>query len=148
MFSGIVESTGVVQSVEKTGRLSVRSDVFAAHGTELKLGDSISVSGVCLTIVALEGDRAEFDLASETLRRTTLGGLRPGAEINLERSLRFGESLDGHLVQGHVDAVAEVLRCEEEGETIRLTVTLPEEVRELIVQKGAVAVDGVSLTVG
>lgn len=148
MFAGIVEGIGVVGQEESPDRFSVRSELFEREKASLKVGDSVAVNGVCLTIVQLAEQRASFDLASETRRRTTLGGLRPGAEVNLELSLRFGARVDGHFVQGHVDAVSEVLKCEEEGETLRLTLTLPEEVRGLLVRKGAVALDGVSLTIG
>jgi len=148
MFAGIVEGVGSVEVGSIPERFAVRSELFVRCQSELKIGDSIAVNGVCLTLVEL-GERAIFDLATETRRRTTLGGLRPGAEVNLELSLRFGDRVDGHFVQGHVDGVSEVLSCSDEGNnTQRVELTLPEEVRGLIVPKGAVALDGVSLTVG
>lgn len=157
MFSGIVERVGLVESLVASrdgGRvLIVRSDIFRddvepRDDRPVRLGDSISISGVCLTVVALNGHRASFDVGSETIRRTTLASWKTGREVNLERSLRVGDRLDGHIVQGHVDAVCEVLRRDEEGNTIRLLLTLPPPIAPFVVEKGSVTVDGVSLTVG
>ena len=152
MFSGIVQCRGYVDSVSSTGdggrRLTVRCGFFKDTESPVRIGDSISVSGVCLTVTALDGDGASFDLGSETLRRTTLGSWNIGREVNLERSLRVGDRLDGHIVQGHVDAVSEVLERDEEGNTSRVLLTLPPVVKPFIVPKGAVTLDGVSLTVG
>ena len=111
----------------------------------LRRGDSVAVAGACLTAAAVSGGTAEFDVVPETLRRTTLGALRAGARVNLERSLRAGEALDGHLVQGHVDGVAAVRRIERGGQwTVEFEAG--EELAGQMVAKGAVAVDGVSLT--
>lgn len=148
MFSGIVQERGRVVD-EVTSILRVRAKLFGRQERALGVGDSISVSGVCLTIRELSYDIATFDLATETRRKTILGGLRAGDNVNLEPGLRLGESLDGHLVLGHVDTVCEVLSVADEGEnTKRVTLSLPEETARYIVQKGSVALDGVSLTVG
>jgi riboflavin synthase len=112
----------------------------------VQVGDSVAVGGVCLTVVSVAGGRLAFDAVPETLSRTSLGGLRPGAPVNVEPALRAGEPLGGHYVQGHVDGVGSVVSLEPEGEGARLTLSAPELVR-YCVEKGSLAVDGVSLTV-
>lgn len=163
MFSGIVQGTGSVVELVKdgeSGRLCVRSSLFAdvagvdaaAARRPLQLGESIAISGVCLTAVSWKSDSREgdvlFDLSSETIRRTVLGELRNGSTVNVERSLRFGDPVDGHLMQGHVDSVGSVLARTQEGNTTRFEISIPAELSALIAVKGSVAVDGVSLTVG
>lgn len=152
MFAGIITGTGTVVSLthgDHAAVLQIRSEHLAPEsGRPVELGESIAVSGVCLTAVSMTGDTVTFDVASETLRKTTLGHLTPGSTVNIERSLRFGDRVDGHLVQGHVDCVAEIVESAMEGETLRLAISLPDELCGLIAEKGAVAVDGVSLTVG
>lgn len=112
----------------------------------LVAGDSVAVSGACLTVAALEGDAAEFDVVAETLDMTTLGDLRTGARVNLERALRLDGGLDGHLVQGHVDAVAAVRRIDRAGDGRVVRFAAEAEVAGQMVPKGSVAIDGVSLT--
>jgi riboflavin synthase len=107
----------------------------------------VSVNGACLTAVALSDDGFAVDAVAETLRRTALGALRPGDRVNLERALRLGDRLGGHLVQGHVDATGRVAAARAEGESAVLRVAAPEQVMRYVVEKGSVAVDGVSLTV-
>jgi riboflavin synthase len=111
------------------------------------LGDSIAVNGVCLTAVAVEAGTIRFDVVPETVRRSDLGTLRPGARVNVELSLRLGDRLGGHLVYGHVDAGASIVAKDPEGQGFRLWVALPRELAPFVVEKGYVAVDGVSLTV-
>lgn len=147
MFSGIVETIAEVLEVEERPhgrRLQLGSPMLA----EAELGDSICVSGVCLTVAALSGSTAAFDVASETLRKTTLGGAARGSFLNLERSLRLGSRLNGHFVFGHVDCIAEVKSVESEGETHRIVIELPQTIAALTAAKGSIAVSGVSLTVG
>jgi riboflavin synthase len=140
VFTGLVREVGRVVSFED-GRLRVESGLQAA------IGDSISVDGCCLTVV--DGDRRTlaFDAVPETLARTTLGRLEPGASVNLEPALRAGEPLGGHYVQGHVDGVGSVRSVEPEGEGKRAWLDAPDNVLRYCVEKGSVAVDGVSLTV-
>lgn len=140
MFTGLVREVGTVSSFED-GRLRVESTIAAS------VGDSVAVDGVCLTVV--DGDRSTlaFDAVPETLGRTTLGGLAPGAPVNLEPALRAGEALGGHYVQGHVDGVGRVRSVENEGEGKRVWVDAPHALLRYCVEKGSVAVDGVSLTV-
>jgi len=147
VFTGIVEAVGRVAAVEARGELLrlVLEAPSLVEGT--RLGDSVAVNGACLTVVSVEGVRLAFDAVRETLTRTGLGELRPGARVNLERALRAGGRLDGHLVQGHVDATGRVARLERQGDDVRLFVDCEPGFAELLVEKGSVAIDGVSLTV-
>lgn len=145
MFTGIVEEVGTIESVTNTeaGReLRVR-----AGYSDLELGESIALNGVCLTVREF-GD-GWFDVAAmtATLDRTTVGGWAPGKRVNLERALRFGERLGGHLVQGHVDCTATVQSVQQESDSILINVEVPAELESLIVLHGSIAVDGCSLTV-
>jgi len=147
MFTGLVEERGTVLNVEPRdgGRrmwIAARRVLEDAH-----LGDSIAISGCCLTVVELERDSFAVEMVPETLRRTTLGELIAGAPVNLERAMRLDQRLGGHLVQGHVDGVAEVIRMEPEGDGTRLTLELPQALARFVAEKGSVAIDGVSLTV-
>ena len=144
MFTGIVEDRGEV--VARDGaRLSVRGRIAAV---DVASGHSIAVNGTCLTVTAVDEDRLWFDLSDETLARTALGRLRPGDPVNLERAATLVTRLGGHLVQGHVDGVGEVTELASEGEGgVRLGVRLPAELLRFVVEKGSIALDGVSLTV-
>jgi riboflavin synthase len=147
VFTGIVEEVGDVVAAEvrpEGARLRIRAPQLAPLAN---LGDSIAVSGCCLTVVERDGDVVAFDAVPETLGRTTLGALEAGRRVNLEDSLRAGEPLGGHIVQGHVDGVGEVASREPEGDGARLAVRAPEELRRFLVEKGSIAVAGVSLTV-
>ena len=145
MFTGIVEATGTVQSVTETDdgrRLRVSHDFDALHH-----GQSISVSGVCLTVERFDDDAFEVFLASETVEKTYLGSVGEGDVVNLERALAADGRFDGHLVQGHVDTTATVAEVERVGEDWRYTFSLPPEIAQYVVTKGSVALDGISLTV-
>ena len=148
MFTGIVEELGTVQSAHRRGdtvRLAVMATI-AREGSEL--GASVAVNGVCLTVVDRPADGLVFEVGPETLERTTLGRLRPGRRVNLERPLRFGGTLGGHLVLGHVDGVATVERVQRVESTARVRIALPDrELAPLLIPQGSVAIDGVSLTV-
>lgn len=148
MFTGIVEEVGTVVAVDRSGagrRLAVRAQ-RVLEGSDV--GASLAVSGACLTVVAREGDVLGFDLGPETLARTTLGRLAPGDAVNLERPLRLGAGLGGHLVLGHVDGVAVVEDVRRVESTTRARIRLPDrDLAPLLVPQGSVAVDGVSLTV-
>jgi riboflavin synthase len=142
MFTGIVRELGAVASFDGS-RLVVAAPETAAHAA---VGDSVAVAGVCLTVVEAAEGRLAFDVVPEKLSRTSLGGLEPGGPVNLEPSLRVGDQLGGHVVQGHVDAVGRV-RSVEEGEDHRVWVDAPENVLAYCIEKGSIAVDGVSLTI-
>jgi riboflavin synthase len=145
MFTGLVELKGNLVRRSRRGpgyRLSV-----AGKLGPLTLGESISVSGACLTVVSSDAGGFEADVSLETTERTTLGALAIGAAVNLERALKVGDRLGGHLVSGHVDAVAELVRVEPAGEAQRLSVGFPRELARFIAAKGSITLDGVSLTV-
>jgi riboflavin synthase len=148
MFTGLVTDMGLVERVSPRqggARLTLRPAALDADA--LVLGESIACSGSCLTVTERGGGVVSFDAVPETLARTTIGAWRPGTRVNLERALAIGDRLGGHLVQGHVDAVGEVLRRIPEGQGARLTISLPPEIAPLVAEKGSIAVDGVSLTV-
>jgi riboflavin synthase len=143
VFTGIVRELGAVEALEESesgARLRVRAPETAA-GTAI--GDSVSVNGVCLTAVAVDDGVLDFDAVPETLRRSSLGGLAGGAPVNVEPALRAGEPLGGHIVQGHVDGVARVRRADDEG----LEIEARPEILRYCVEKGSIAVEGVSLTI-
>jgi riboflavin synthase len=138
MFTGLVEELGSVVSFDG-GRLRIAASTVLE---DAKIGDSIAVSGCCLTVVALGPGWWEADVVDESVRRTTLGSLAPGDPVNLERPLRAGDRLGGHIVQGHVDGVGEIdAGCPD------LAVRLPADLGRYVVEKGSIAIDGVSLTV-
>jgi riboflavin synthase len=141
MFTGIVEAVGEVRSVGP--RLAVASRLVEAAA----IGDSIAIDGVCLTVVERRGDVVAFDLSRETLDRTGLGELREGDRVNLERPLAADGRFGGHIVQGHVDGVGTVVALERTPTGATLTVEAPDDLGRYLVEKGSVAVDGVSLTV-
>lgn len=152
MFTGLVEEAGTVVAVTrpKTGgiRLAVGTAVV---GADAKLGDSIAVNGCCLTVAGRRGRGArrvlEFDLLEETWRRTSFAQLQPGSPVNLERSLRVGDRLGGHFVTGHVDGAGRIVRWERAGADHVLDIAPPRGLLPLLVEKGSIAVDGISLTV-
>lgn len=149
MFTGIVEARGQVVAVE-VGDASWRIRVQHSGQGRLqgiRTGDSIAVSGVCLTACAVEVESFEADLSETTRARTTLGNLEAGHEVNLEPALRVGEALGGHLVSGHVDAVGTIAAIETEGDCRQIEVKVPAEVHRYLVPRGSICVDGVSLTV-
>jgi riboflavin synthase len=148
MFTGLVSDIGIVERIlprQGGARLTLRPAHLATDG--LALGESVACSGVCLTVVERGSGLVSFDAVPETLARSTVGGWRPGSRVNLERALALGDRLGGHLVQGHVDAVGEVLSRADEGQGARLAISLPAAIAALVAEKGSIAVDGVSLTV-
>lgn len=146
MFTGIVESTGRVARLTATaegGRLELCGVAFAG---ELALGESVAVNGCCLTVVEAAGDGVKFDLLQQTLRLTNLGDLAAGEVVNLERSMPVGGRFSGHFVQGHVDGTGEVLAWEPHGQDYKLEVRIPRELHRLIIPRGSITLDGISLT--
>ncbi|MFZ0434407.1 MAG: riboflavin synthase [Chthoniobacterales bacterium] len=146
MFTGLVESIGRVRSLDRRGdaaRLTLETPLAAG----LSLGESLAVNGCCLTVTSTDGDSACFDLLGETLARTNLGGLVPGTRVNLERALRADGRFGGHFVQGHIDTTTEVLSAETKGADLNLIIALPEAGARYLIEKGSIAVNGVSLTV-
>ncbi|TAN08415.1 MAG: riboflavin synthase [Rhodanobacteraceae bacterium] len=148
MFTGIVAATSRVVRVEpRGGDLRLGIDASALDATGVAPGDSIAVSGCCLTVVGRAGTTLAFDVSNETLARTTLGGLRAGAVVNLEAAMRLSDRLGGHLVSGHVDGVGIVTAIEPDGRSQRWTLAPPPALARFIAAKGSVCVEGVSLTV-
>jgi len=147
MFTGIIEGLGRIAMVRSSGkgkRLAVDAD-FILDGTGI--GDSIAVSGACLTVVEIGRSRFEVDVSPETLEKTTLGNAGTGDRVNIERALRLSDRLDGHLVSGHIDGLGTIARKKMDGNAILISVGVPESLSRYIIKKGSVAVDGVSLTV-
>lgn len=147
MFTGIIEEMGVVGALHRSGDSArIRIDAAAVlDGTVL--GDSISVNGVCLTVVEIGKTGFSADVAAETLRVTNLGELAAGSKVNLERALQLSARIGGHLVSGHVDAVGRIRGKREEGNGWRLSFDAPESVLRYVIRKGSIAIDGISLTV-
>jgi riboflavin synthase len=146
MFTGLVEAMGEVQALTDDRQGGAVLALKAALFSECRVGDSIAVSGACLTITSFQDTQATFQLGPETLKLTTLGRLSVGERVNLERSLRIGDRLGGHFVQGHVDGIGRVVSRHTSGEWDDIWFSSPTELTSLMVRKGSIAVDGVSLT--
>lgn len=148
MFTGIIEDIGRVSGIKRKQKESVFTfEVHKIDIAEVELGESIAVNGACLTVASLGKNTFTVDASRETLSKTNLGKLKSGSRVNLERSLRVGAKLGGHLVNGHVDGVGRALSKKKHGDSIEFRFSVPGALAKYIVQKGSVAVDGVSLTV-
>jgi riboflavin synthase len=147
MFTGIVEAVGTVAAVESGEDLTRLVVEAAAIADGVKPGDSIAVNGGCLTVTSIRDGRFAFEAVAETLARTALGDLKVGSRVNLERALRAGDRLDGHIVQGHVDGIGTVRRWIQAGNDVRLQIDCDPDLADCVVEKGSIAIDGVSLTV-
>jgi riboflavin synthase len=147
MFTGLIETIGTVRSLERrTGGLVLGIQPHAA-GFMVGVGGSVAIDGVCLSLERGEGESLLFTAVAETLGRTTLGGLRVGAEVNMERALRLDSRLDGHIVLGHVDEVGKILADRTVGESLERRILFPPALRPFMAVKGSVAIDGISLTI-
>ena len=147
MFTGIIEGLGAISAIRPSGqgrRLTVDAD-FELTGS--KIGDSISVSGACLTAVRIAGRRFDADVSPETTAKTTFGAARVGERVNLERAMRLSDRIDGHLVSGHIDGTGVIESREAVGNVLVVTIGVPEELARFMIVKGSVAVDGISLTI-
>ena len=145
MFSGLVEEVGRVEELKLLSggaKLTVKSTL-----KDVKIGDSIAVNGVCLTVVDIQNDTLSFDLSQETLSRSNLKLLKKGDPVNLERALRVGDRIGGHFLQGHVDFTSKVLVFSLRGSHWELKIHIPEDYREYVVEKGSIGIDGISLTI-
>ena len=147
MFTGIIEGLGTLEAVQGggQGRQLALTAGFDLEGT--RIGDSIAVNGACLTVVRLQGRRFVVDVSPETMARTTFGNAKVGERLNLERALRLSDRLDGHLVSGHVDGIGRLEKRETLANAVLLSFSVPEELSRYMIQKGSVAVDGISLTI-
>lgn len=146
MFTGLVQGLGRIGAIERSGdgaKVTIETSLVA----ELHAGDSIAVNGVCLSATALENGSFVADAMNETLSRTSLGDLEPGAEVNLELPLRAGDRLGGHVVQGHVDGIGAIVDVADDGFARRIRIEAPPGLLRYVIEKGSIAVDGVSLTV-
>ena len=146
MFTGIVETTGVLKSKSVSGKVHCLRFSVTGIQDDMKTGDSLSVNGVCLTVVSFGKNFVEVEVVSATLKSTCLGQLRRGDRVNLERSLKVGDRLGGHWVQGHVDGVGRVRRRLKKGKNVELEIEAPKRITEYLVPKASVAVNGASLT--
>ena len=147
MFTGLIEEVGSVQAIEKSGQDWLLQVKCGFDMSTIKLGDSIAINGACLTVVSKESRGFAVQISQESVHKTTFANLAAGAILNMERALMVGGRLDGHLVQGHVDAVGRVERITPRGRSIEIWFHLPAEAGRYIIAKGSIAVDGVSLTV-
>lgn len=147
MFTGLIEDIGTILKVERKGEGALITISYSYTLDDLKLGDSISVDGVCLTIVQLHTKSFGVEASAETIGRTTLGGKEPHQKVNLEKALRLNDRLGGHLVTGHIDEVAKIVAITPEGSSQKITFQITQMIAKYLVEKGSVAVDGISLTV-
>lgn len=148
MFTGIVRELGIVKELKRTGDIHRLSIVANDVSKDAAVGDSISVNGVCLTVVKAGGNELVFEIMDESLKRSNLGRLRKNDRVNLEASLKLGDRLGGHMVSGHIDMTGTIKKIARSGQTCEIRIEFPPEFKRYIVPKGAIAVDGVSLTVG
>jgi riboflavin synthase len=147
MFTGIIEEIGTVREMEPRGAARVLVVSADTIRSDVRVSDSVAVNGVCLTVVEIGEDAVGFDVIPETLSKTTLGDLRPGDGVNLERAMRVGDRLGGHFVQGHVDGVGQVRGVAVEDAWYTITIAAPAVVQRYLIPHGSITVDGVSLTV-
>ena len=148
MFTGIIEAIGTLQKIQpQGGDMRLTMNTGKLDMSDVALGDSIAVNGVCLTAIALEGQSFTADVSNETLSLTSLGKLSVGSEANLEKALTLQTRLGGHLVSGHVDGLSKVVKIYDDGRSVRFHIQAPDELAKYIADKGSICVDGVSLTV-
>lgn len=147
MFTGIIEETGTVSSVQKTDRISCIKIKAKLIFDDLNIGDSVAVSGVCLTVTKIQGEFFFADVMNETLSRSSLEKIRAGDRVNLERAVSLNRRLGGHIVTGHIDGTGTISAIRKDGIAVRYTVSADRSILRYIVEKGSVAVDGISLTV-
>ncbi|QLH08231.1 riboflavin synthase [Candidatus Nitrosotenuis sp. DW1] len=150
MFTGIVEGIGKVIKIEKKtdNRSAVKMTVdLGKHARGLKIGQSVALNGVCLTVTGISNSKCNFEMIEETTKKTDLGNLKEGEVINIERSLKVGDRMEGHFVLGHVDGVGIIKKIERKPKEIKIWFEIPRNLAKFVVQKGSIAIDGISLTV-
>lgn len=147
MFTGLIEEVGIISRIEKKSdgiTIQIKAEKIL---DDLKIGDSVALNGVCLTVVNIEGEKVSFDVSQETALRSNLPDLKIGDPVNLERALRLSDRLGGHIVQGHVDTVGFIRKIIPKGQHTEYIFQFPEKFQDLVVEKGSIAIDGISLTV-
>lgn len=150
MFTGIVEGIGKIIKIEKktSNRSAVKMTVdLGKHAKGLKIGQSVALNGVCLTVTGISNSKCNFEMIEETTKKTDLGNLKEGGIINIERSLKVGDRMEGHFVLGHVDGVGIIKKIEKKPKEIKIWFEIPKNLTKFIVQKGSIALDGISLTI-
>ncbi len=150
MFTGIVEGIGKILEIKQNtkNRSAIRMKVDLGKNSKgLKLGQSVALNGVCLTVTGIDKSKCDFEMIEETTKKTDLGNLRVGGIVNIERSLRVGERLEGHFVLGHVDGVGVIKKIEKKPKEVQIWFEVPKNLARFVVQKGSIAIDGISLTV-
>ncbi len=147
MFTGIIEGKGKVIRIEPKSQGMKLTLELSIHLTEVQLGDSININGACLTVVEKRGQTVSLDLSSETLQKTVLGELKEGDQVNFERALKLSDRIGGHIVTGHIDGIGVITEKRKQGDFIHLRMRVPKSVSRYVVQKGSIAIDGISLTV-
>ncbi len=150
MFTGIIEGIGKIRKIEKStkNRSAVKMIVdLGGHAKGLKIGQSVALNGVCLTVTGISNSKCNFEMIEETTKKTDLGNLKIGGMVNIERSLRVGDRMEGHFVLGHVDGVGTIKKIEKKPKEIKVWFEIPKHLSRFVVQKGSIAVDGISLTV-
>ncbi len=150
MFTGIIEGLGKIEKFEKSTKTRSQARMMISLGKlgrGLKIGDSVAINGVCLTAINITKDIAEFEMVGETIKKTSLGSLERGDMVNIERSLKIGDRLEGHFVLGHIDGSGAILKIDKQSNQVQLWMDLPRELAKYVAKKGSVTVDGISLTV-
>jgi len=150
MFTGIITSTGKIKKIEKNtkNRSSIKVSVDLGKDSKgLKIGQSVALNGVCLSATKISKNVCTFEMIDETMKKTDLGNLKVGSIINVERSLKLGERLEGHFVLGHVDGVAKIEKIEKKPKEVKVWFKIPNNLKKYVVKKGSIALDGISLTV-
>ncbi len=147
MFTGIIEQTGKIKNISKKGNQATITVRFQNEINDLTTGESIAVNGVCLTVVNPSKDSFSADVSEETLNRTNLGEVKVSGPVNLERALKVGERMGGHFVSGHIDGKGNILNKITQGKHVLLTIEAPDKIMKYVIEKGSIAVDGISLTI-
>ncbi|HEY7367814.1 MAG TPA: riboflavin synthase [Nitrosopumilaceae archaeon] len=150
MFTGIVEGLGVVEKINQDtkNRSAYQMTIdLGAHAKGLKVGQSVALNGVCLSVTKISKNKCDFEMIDETIKKTDLGNLKKGSIVNIERSLKVGARMEGHFVLGHVDGVAIIKKIEKKPKEVKVWFEVPKKLAKFVVEKGSIAVDGISLTV-
>jgi len=150
MFTGIIEGLGKIEKLDKNTKNRSAAKMKVSMGKlakGLKIGDSVAINGVCLTAMSITNNLADFEMVGETITRTNLGSLKFGDKVNIERSLKVGDRLEGHFVLGHVDGVGNITKLEKQSNQIKIWIELPKKLSRYVTEKGSITIDGISLTV-